>query len=201
MVYHQKQNLLITICASLFVAFACNAQEESSTLPQPVEVEEIEEIESISEADISKSPTKIIILIGRLHAALVHMPIAWLMATLIFDLLSFVLYKKEFIKTGFLLLGLTILSMAPAMLSGFLRTDELSTLGDVPSLVETHRNIMFVVLLLCILALMLRWLKKNRLKGTIKWVYMVLVLGSVGMVGLGGHIGGKMVFGENYLPF
>ena len=43
--------------------------------------------------------------------------------------------------------------------------------------------------------------RRNRIEGAVKWIYLGLIFVSASLVGLAGHLGGKMVFGESYLPF
>ena len=53
----------------------------------------------------------------------------------------------------------------------------------------------------CLSALVLRINKGSRWEGSARWPYFVLVVVSTLPVLTASHYGGKMVYGENFLPF
>jgi hypothetical protein len=66
---------------------------------------------------------------------------------------------------------------------------------------ETHRNLNIVSAILCLGALLLGYPKRESLRGPRRWFYIGLLVAAAIIVLIAGHLGGKMVFGENYLPF
>lgn len=143
-------------------------------------------------------------LLAHMHPALVHMPIAWLLGWCACECLS-LLWAHPWLATAGLPVGLaTVLSFAPAVLSGLWRLDELAGGGksgyDVgPAL--THRNLLFVVWGLVVLAAGVRlgnWHARNRAS---RFAYVVLVCVACGIAAWSAHLGGNMVYGDDFLPY
>lgn len=138
---------------------------------------------------------------AHLHSAMVHLPIAWLMLLLLTDLAAWGLGRRELTQAGLYLNGLALLSFIPAVATGLLR---LTQLPQDPQNLEPavlHRNIMYGCAALTAVLLGLRLLRKNELTGAVKWLYLALLALTVALVSLGGHLGGKLVFGDDFLPF
>jgi uncharacterized membrane protein len=164
--------------------------------------EEPEEVEAVeanvqNAAEPQRSPLQ---LLGRMHPLFVHFPIAWLILLLIVDLVTFGLKRPGLAASGYGLLGGTMLAFIPALLTGLLRAKEVSS-GAEHELLELHRNVAFTLVGLCAVALSLRAWRRNRLAGAELGIYLLLILAAAALVGLVGHLGGKMVFGVDYLPF
>ena len=64
-----------------------------------------------------------------------------------------------------------------------------------------HRNVMLAALGCTVVALVLRLWRKNQLAGAVYYAYLGFLLVATALMSLGGHLGGKLVFGEDYLPF
>jgi len=139
-------------------------------------------------------------LISRFHPVLVHLPLAWLVLLLIVDLGTFLLRITDWRRAGPLILFATILSAIPAAITGFLRADYVSGFFK-QQLVGLHQNLMLSVVGICVLALLLRVRVRNNLEGGVRTIYLVMVAAAVVLAFIGGHLGAKMVFGPNYLPF
>lgn len=165
-----------------------------------IEEEIIEEIEEI-EVVVPEKAIGFWEILGRLHPAVVHIPIGWLMMVVIIDMVAFVLGKDEWARLGLYALIGTVLSFFPAIITGLLIASSIPSDSPSLSLMETHRNLNLLVTALCVAALALRIRKRNALEGGPKWSYLGLILLSAALLTLSGHLGGKMVFGENYLPF
>jgi uncharacterized membrane protein len=163
-------------------------------------IEEIEEIEEITVVNPEKS-LGLLEILGRFHPAVVHIPIGWLMMVVIIDLVTFAIGWKDWQQWGIYALAGTVLSFFPAIFTGFLNASSLPHDSPILSLMETHRNLNILVTALCIAALVLRFKKRSALKGGVKWIYLGLIFLSAALLALSGHLGGKMVFGVNYLPF
>ncbi len=188
----------------VILVFAGTSSLLSDVQPAPVnEYEIVEEIEEIDEIEVvvSKKAIGFWEILGRLHPAVVHIPIGWLMMVVIIDLVALLLGRDEWASWGLYALIGTVLSFAPAIFTGFLNASSIAPDSPSFSLMETHRNLNLLVSILCVAALMLRIKKRNALEGGSKWTYLGLILLSAVLLALSGHLGGKMVFGENYLPF
>lgn len=199
--------LLSAVLLALLWSFSCggpvSAQElGQAAAPGQEPVEEIENVEAVTEIQAAaEKPTTIDVLMGRLHPALVHLPIGWLLATLLLDFLGLCLNRTGFHRAGLVLLLVAALSCMPAMVSGWLRASELASGGPSADLVISHRNLMIGVSSLVVLALGLRLWRKNQIEGLFRWIYLGMILIGSGLIGFGGHLGGKLVFGANFLPF
>ena len=163
-------------------------------------VGEIEEFEFTDFEVVEKPEQKWTLgkIVGRMHPAVIHMPIAWLVLLVLVDILNFVLGQKWLNKPGYWLLILTVCSFIPALLTGFIN---LNHKASVDELAIQHRNMAILAFALCIAALNWRVIKKNNLEGGVKYLYLLLILLAAALIGQTGHLGGKMVFGLEYLPF
>ncbi len=142
-------------------------------------------------------------LVGRLHPIFVHLPIGWLTLLVLLELAALVRRRDEGDRFRLALLVLALASCLPAVVSGLLRADEVTSLArDSVGLVTLHRNLMFAVSGATALALALRLgLGRPRLAGAARALYLVVLLAAAALLVYGAHLGGKLVFGERYLPF
>jgi uncharacterized membrane protein len=164
------------------------------------DIEEIEEIEEI--VPVESRPTDDFPgMVGKLHPAVVHVPIGWLLMLLVFDLMGVGLGRQEWNRFGVLILAGTLLSMIPGVVTGLLRASDLDLAGRGLELMQQHRLLIFVAAGLLLAAFAFRAFFKNRLAGISRFAYLGLVASSVIVTGWAGHLGASMVSGENYLPF
>lgn len=166
--------------------------------------DEIEVVTDVAEAPAAKAPgqaTTTLNLLGRMHPMLVHFPIGWLLLLMLIDLAAFWFKREDFATMGLYLLIGTMLSFFPAIIAGFLRMDELTGDVNVPAVMKLHRNLILATAVLTAAALALRLSKRNRLCGFWKVGYFGLTTAATLLMSVAGHLGGKLVFGENYLPF
>ncbi len=200
-----RLSIAIVLLFVLIVSSATFARtEETENIEQ---VEKVETVEVIQAVQIVETPSGedtsmgFVDLVGRFHPASVHMPLGFLVALFVFEILVLLGVAKDGGRTGLILGIMTVLSFIPATLSGFARAMELERLGSASSFLANHRNLMLAMALMALAAVIIRWKKRDRLEGTFKIAYMVLLCLSVLAALAGGHLGGKMVFGENFLPF
>lgn len=202
-----RATLLIFVGIALGLAPAL--LDGARAVASPGEVEEVEEIEEIEVVAPAPSPTAaapdappgLLDIVGRLHAAVVHVPIGWLLMVLLVDLGALFLRREGWHEVGLLALVATVASFAPAIASGLLRAGQLPAGSPMAALVDVHRTLVFVTAGLTVGALAVRLGARNRLRGALRGLYFVLLVGAVVLVGAAGHWGGKMVYGENFLPF
>ena len=145
-------------------------------------------------------PKNNIDLISRFHPVLVHLTIGWLFLLLLVDLGTFLGKVQEWRRAGPLLLLATIVSAIPSVITGFLRDDYVTGFFK-QQLVGLHQNVMLAMVGACVLAFIVRIRSRNNLVGGVAAVYLLLVVTAVFLCMVGGHLGAKMVFGPNYLPF
>jgi uncharacterized membrane protein len=188
------------ILGATFVAQA----DDADTATQ--EIEDVEVIEEISPADLGATgsgpgPSGILDFFGRLHHGVVHLPIAWLFLVVLMDLATFFMGRKEFETPGFYVLGATLLSFLPAVVTGLVRQEFLGAGPDLWVIVGQHRVLVFVTFALTSIAFLFRWMFRDRLDGTVRGAYLALIVAAGVLVMVAGHWGGKIVYGPDYLPF
>jgi len=64
-----------------------------------------------------------------------------------------------------------------------------------------HRTLNLSVATLAAIALVLRFSRRNQLDGPWRIVYLGLVFAATGLVLVAADLGGRMVYGPNFLPF
>lgn len=129
-------------------------------------------------------------LIGRLHPAAVHMPIA---ITFLFLLHEIAVYfkLKGFKETAPYYMLATVLSYLPAVATGWIRAGEFESESLVD--IYTHRNYMLLSYL--ILVILTSWrMFSNKIKG---WYLIGLLIVCIVMA-YSADLGGKLVYGEDY---
>lgn len=174
---------------------------------KPAAAAEIEEVEpdTVDDdgdgEDEDEEPPGPLETFSRLHPAVVHMPVAWLWLLFLTDIAALALGRRELLTAGIYLAVLTLLSFAPAVATGLLRLEHLpqDPAAMAPALI--HRNIMLIGAGLCTVFLTLRLWRRNRLAGVTRWIYLLLVTATLFVITVGGHLGGKLVYGDDYLPF
>jgi uncharacterized membrane protein len=167
------------------------------------DVEEIETVEeaTVAEANTQEAPTSPSVIAGRMHPIFVHMPIAWMMLLLMSEGLSLLLRKPSWSSLGLPLTALTCLSFIPAIASGLLRMNELPQTPENLEPALLHRNAMFACATVCAIAATLRYSLRSRWHGLLPWVYLGILAVGCGLLGYGSHLGGELVYGEEFLPF
>lgn len=187
-------SLVLMVLANFAPVRAQDTSAQADTLNQ---AEPVELVEDVTEAETGNGLTR---LVGHMHPALVHFPIGWLVMTLIVDLVTFVGHRPRWKNAGLLLLIAAVLSFIPAIATGLLNAS-LESDTDQMSLILLHRNLIFAMSALTIIALGIRAVARNELAGTAQSLYMGLMIAATVLILYAGHIAGKAVYGPNYLPF
>jgi len=177
------------------------------------DVEDVEEVTEVKTVTQGGSPAQaghgskgkpslgIKVIFGRLHAALVHFPIAWLLLLLALDFMAFGLGREAWRQVGLYVALATALSFAAAITAGYLRADQLPKTSDTTSLVTAHRNLAWVTAGIFAAAQAVRLLRRNRLAGLWRWAYLGLMVAATAAVLWTGHRGGRLVYGTDFLPW
>ena len=165
--------------------------------------DEVEELEEVDIADV-KSENRaaqgmIATLLGKVgffHSALVHLPIAWLLLLVMVDGLGLLLGRESYQSIGKSLLALTVFSFAPAVASGLARVEATELEGESLEAALEHRNLLFGALALLIASTAMRFKGFSDHPGPKRHLYLICIVLALLLTGYGGHLGGKMVFGE-----
>jgi uncharacterized membrane protein len=192
--------LASTVIACLPAGIAAASTDEA--VEEVVEVEVVQVVQAVDSAEGSAPPEiGAVQVYGRMHPALVHLPIGFLVLALLLELAALTRRGRELgACAGFALLA-TLIACLPALLSGFLRTSEMWPAGGPPDTAAWHRNLMLAMAGLTALALALRVAFRERLSGARRAAFLAVLVAATAVAGVGGHLGGKLVFGESFLPF
>jgi uncharacterized membrane protein len=187
--------IFLVLVAALAAGFAAAAQD-----PAPA-VEQLGDVQTLAPGDVEGKPTGIGDLAGRLHPALVHFPIAWLVGLALVDFVGLVRKREAWQRAGIFVLAGTVLSLVPTAATGLLRAAHMEFDANLRALLVVHRTLNLVVAGLLLVALALRLARRNRLDGWWRRAYLVVVFAATGVVLVAADFGGRMVYGPNYLPW
>ena len=173
-----------------------------TTLAAQAPQEAIEQIEPVTAQPAAKeAPKTLPVVLGRMHPSLVHMPIGWLLLTLLCEVLVIGFKRHELRAAGLYIVVGTALSFVPAIASGLLRVQEYAEEPDIMDPALLHRNVMFLTFGFVLIAMAIRIFGRNRLHTNLRYVYLATLVCAVVAVTIGGHLGGKLVYGDEYLPY
>jgi uncharacterized membrane protein len=197
--------LLLNAPAYAQASTDAEGRQPAAEIEEIEEIEEVEEIEEIEPNGAAGSPSSeappVLELAGKLHPALIHFPIAWLLLALLFELLVFGAGLVSLEPAGRLTLTVAALSTLPAVITGLLRASAVASRPGAMELIGVHRLLAFSVLALSVGLAVLRLWRHGRISGAARILYLGLVSTAAALVLATGHQGGKISFGESFLPF
>jgi uncharacterized membrane protein len=141
--------------------------------------------------------------LGKLHLVLLHLPIALVVATAAADLLWAITRRKFFDNAGLYCLLGALVTAPLTVLTGSLLLDSKFE-GHNPPLPEPllagqHETAGYIALCVIIAAAVIRVLWGLMNWKWLKPIYVLLILANLVTISIVGHLGGQLVFGENYL--
>ena len=149
--------------------------------------------------DTAPRQPSVVIVAGRLHPAFVHLPLGLLIALLIFEILAPTKASANR-RLAVSLWGVTVCAFVPAIISGMLRATELLEMGGQLD-ADLHRNLMVTAFSTLCLAAGIRGGLHKKYAGAVRWTCIALIALAAALAFAGAHQGGKLVYGENFLPF
>jgi uncharacterized membrane protein len=191
--------VVLAALASLALALASEMAVYAAD-PTPA-LEQLVDVQTVTPGEVEGKPTGFSDLVGRLHPALVHFPIAWLVGLALIDFVGLVLGRETWQRPGIFVLAGTVLSLLPTAATGLLRAVHMPSDATVHALLVTHRTLNFGVTGLVVAAFSLRLLRRNSLHGWSRIAYLGLVFAATGVVLVAADFGGRMVYGPDYLPW
>ena len=191
-------SLLVALGACAPALATETAGQSASSTPA---IEQPSEFQVVSPAEGEGKPTGLADLVGRLHPALVHFPIAGLVALALVDFIGLALRREAWRQAGIVVLIATAISLLPTAATGLLRAAYMSTDAAEHAILVTHRTLNFTVAGLLAAALVLRAVRRNHLQGVLRVAYLALLFAATGLVLVAASFGGRLVYGPNYLPF
>lgn len=196
------QTAVFFVTALLSPAFALADASDSQNGGDTEEIEEIEVIETVESVQTpepgeqSRDSWPISKILGRLHPAAVHFPIGGIALALVFAFLS--LRRDDAGLAARLSVWFSVLAAGSAVLTGFLRSDEMRAAGASAEPINLHRNVMLFFVVAALLGAFALWKPRDR---KILYAGFALILVAFILVSIGGHLGGRLVYGNDYLPF
>lgn len=134
-----------------------------------------------------------LIALPNLHPAMVHLPIALLLAALVLEIAGLVARKPWLNQAAGAVLVLAVLGGVVAVATGLAAEDIVGEAAH--ETMERHELSALITLGVAVLLLVWRALAGWRLpSGAGRIVYLVVLVVAVGLVGYTGHLGGKLVF-------
>lgn len=131
---------------------------------------------------------------GRTHPILVHFPIALLAAASFFEVVRIITGRDRPSPAAVGCLILAVLGAAGAGTSGWLLADDVGRVGETE--VELHRWIAIGGACVALVALVLSAGAKQQ---SVRRLYVLCLLLGATAVGVAGHFGGELVYGEGYV--
>jgi uncharacterized membrane protein len=187
--------IFLVLVAALATGFAAAAQD-----PAPA-VEQLGDVQTVAPGEVEGKPAGLADLVGRLHPALVHFPIAWLVGLALVDFVGLVRKREAWQRAGIFVLAGTVLSLLPTAATGLLRAAHMEFDANLRALLVVHRTLNLVVAGLLLAAFALRLARRNRLDGWWRLGYLALVFAATCAVLVAADFGGRMVYGPDYLPW
>ncbi len=151
---------------------------------------------SASESEDKRSP-----LLGRLHPAIVHFPVAGIPLALLGFVIWVATGRDAFAKADVPPLAIGTLAAVVAVVTGNIAHDAMQFSPAMHEIVERHQiaSTTAMVIALCLLALRIwRW---DTLTGRCRWVYGGGLILTSAVLGLTGYLGGSLVFGPDHLTW
>jgi uncharacterized membrane protein len=197
----------VLLSAAALLAQAAGVAAAKAAAAADDDVEEVEDVAVVpaaanpaqAEADARRGGWADVI--GRFHNAVVHVPIGWLLMVLVLDLLALVAGRRELEAAGLWALGGTLASFVPGIATGLLREDFVAQTPDVQGLVGTHQALILAAAGVATAAFAWRLAFRRDLAGARKGAYLALIAVAAALVAVGGHWGGRVAWGRDYLPF
>lgn len=199
-----RSGLVALVCASAILPAAAMGDLEPEAPDGPIEsVEQVEEVEVIQAVETVNHPegdrARALDVFGRLHPALVHLPLGFLVLLVAFELIGLTRRGERLALCGGTVLWASLLVAIPALISGMVRAGEMWPVGAPPELLADHRNAMLAATGAIVAALALRLARRGRLERGWRAAYLALLIAGAIAAGIGGHLGGELVFGEGFL--
>jgi len=139
------------------------------------------------------------VLLGRLHPMVVHFPIALLSAAALIELLHLFRRKPVPSEAGTYCLALGVAGALASVGLGTLNAGQQMMTGDAAAALERHQVMGWIstIAAMAALAAGVRARRARQVRTVAAYVGLVLATGAV--VSATGHLGGGLVYGEDYL--
>ncbi len=139
------------------------------------------------------------VLLGRLHPMVVHFPIALLTMAAVIELLHVARRRTVPSEAGTYCLAFGVIGALAAVCLGTVNAGHQAVVGEAAQAVERHQVMGWISLGAAAAALGVGQMARRARRVRTVAVYVGLVLATSAVVGATGHLGGGLVYGEDYL--
>lgn len=128
------------------------------------------------------------------HPLVVHFPIALLTAALALDGLAFALKRPQLHRVALWNLSLGTLGAGAAVWTGYQAAEIAKHSFEIHQVMELHRKLGIATLTLGLLTAAWRLWKRDQLGRRARGLTVVALLGMLGTLAYGAHLGGRLVY-------
>ena len=185
-------SMLLLGAATFLMAEERGKKDSIQVAGQTLSADEIEILPSNAD-----KPEGLLARVGRFHVILVHFPIAWIVLAAGWSVVQ-TLRKKEG-NQDLLLIGLAALALAPVVVTGTLHEDSVRGMAQLATLLDRHETMAWVTVGWVAAALGVRIAALRFTRPRWRTVAAVMMIGATLSVLLTAHLGGSMVYGEEFL--
>jgi uncharacterized membrane protein/mono/diheme cytochrome c family protein len=139
------------------------------------------------------------VLLGRLHPMVVHFPIALLTMAAVIEMLHVARRRTVPSEAGTYCLAFGVIGALAAVCLGTVNAGHQAVVGEAAQAVERHQVMGWISLGAAAAALGVGQMARRARRVRTVAVYVGLVLATSAVVGATGHLGGGLVYGEDYL--
>lgn len=143
--------------------------------------------------------------LGRLHPLLVHFPIALIITAFFTELLFMLTHRRSLDHAVHTMIIMSALSVIPTAIFGWWASESFHTNDITYELLDSHkwRGISATVLILLTTWLRVKLVKKRRFENArgLTKVYRFFLLAAVILTIMTGHLGGSLIYGEDFFKW
>lgn len=139
--------------------------------------------------------------VGQLHPAVVHFPVALLVAAALAEVIDAIRGGEQFAITTRFCLRIAALGAIAAAVTGWINAADKTFLEEVVVIVQRHRWLGVAVAVLSVMLLIVEWQVCKRQSKAGRLVFRIILIVTTVLVSITGHLGGKLVYGPDYLSW
>lgn len=129
-----------------------------------------------------------------IHPLLVHLPIALLTASWLFDIFGLITRKQDFERTAWWCLLAGVVGLTVTVASGLIAKKTVSIAGVATEHFETHQQIAFIIAGIYAILFLWRIAGRTKLPQHREWLFVGLSLLGVILIWVGAWYGGELVY-------
>lgn len=193
-------------CDHCLAKFTANPDKYVKHLPQFAQVGGPEEHTAHGHTDdhgheIGDAEEKAMPFLARLHPVVVHFPVAGVPLAFLSVLIWLATGREAFSKADIPALLGAAAGAVVAVITGNVRHDTMRFGATLHEIVEQHQVAGTTVMVLCLVLVVFRIWRWNRMTGTWGWLYAGGLAVVALVVGVTGYLGGSLVYGPDHFKW